>query len=50
MDFPQLFSLLKQHNFDGQLTVCAFAWEDRAEESNRFNLARTTDRGAGRAM
>ena len=43
VDFPQLFSLLAQHNFDGQLTVCVFAWEERAAESNRFNLARTKE-------
>ena len=43
VDFPRLFSLLAQHNFDGQLTVCVFAWEERAAESNRFNLARTKE-------
>jgi myo-inositol catabolism protein IolH len=38
VDFVQLFSLLKEIGFDGQLTACVFAWEDKAEESNRFML------------
>ena len=38
VDFNQLFSLLKEIGFDGQLTACVFAWEDRAQESNRFML------------
>ena len=38
VDFTQLFALLKEIDFDGQLTACVFAWEDRAEESNRFML------------
>jgi myo-inositol catabolism protein IolH len=38
VDFKQLFALLKEIGFDGQLTACVFAWEDRAEESNRFML------------
>ena len=38
VDFVQLFALLKQVGFDGQLTACVFAWEDRAEDSNRFML------------
>src|ERR1700712_5268000 len=38
VDFTQLFSLLRQVGFDGQLTACVFAWEDKAEESNRFML------------
>ncbi len=38
VDFNELFTLLKETGFDGQLTACVFAWEDRAEESNRFML------------
>jgi myo-inositol catabolism protein IolH len=29
--------------FDGTATVCVFAWEERAAESGRFNLARVNE-------
>jgi hypothetical protein len=35
--------------FDGIMTVCVFAWEERAAESSRHNLAeirRRTEAGA----
>ena len=36
VDFPLFFSTLDRIGFDGILTSCVFAWEDRAEESIRF--------------
>ena len=32
--------------FDGTLTVCVFAWEERARESSEFNLAEVRRRVA----
>ncbi|ACO81102.1 myo-inositol catabolism protein IolH [Azotobacter vinelandii CA] len=34
------FSTLREMKFDGIATVAIFAWEDRADESNRFMLER----------
>ncbi|MEU5348361.1 MULTISPECIES: sugar phosphate isomerase/epimerase [unclassified Streptomyces] len=36
VDFDELFRELKANNFDGTLTACVFAWEERAHESSRF--------------
>jgi myo-inositol catabolism protein IolH len=36
VDFEALFQGLADIGFDGILTSCVFAWEDRAEESSRF--------------
>ncbi|MEU4237608.1 sugar phosphate isomerase/epimerase [Actinoplanes sp. NPDC026619] len=39
VDWDLLFTTLSEVGFDGIATVCVFAWEERAEESARFNLA-----------
>jgi myo-inositol catabolism protein IolH len=39
VDWDLFFSTLNEVGFDGIATVCVFAWEERAEESSRFNLA-----------
>ncbi|MFF4351215.1 sugar phosphate isomerase/epimerase family protein [Streptomyces sp. NPDC001530] len=36
VDFDELFRELKAHHFDGTLTACVFAWEERAKESSVF--------------
>jgi myo-inositol catabolism protein IolH len=36
VDFPLFFQTLDRLGFDGILTSCVFAWEDRAEDSCRF--------------
>jgi myo-inositol catabolism protein IolH len=36
VDFEALFESLAAIRFDGILTSCVFAWEERAEESSRF--------------
>jgi myo-inositol catabolism protein IolH len=36
VDFDEFFATLEKVGFDGTLTSCVFAWEDRAEESSRF--------------
>lgn len=38
VDWDLFFSTLGRLGFDGIMTVCVFAWEERAEESARFNL------------
>lgn len=40
VDWDLFFRTLAEVGFDGIATVCVFAWEDRAEESCRQNLAR----------
>jgi myo-inositol catabolism protein IolH len=40
------FSTLEELRFDGIMTVCVFAWEDRAEASCRHNLAEIQRRTA----
>jgi myo-inositol catabolism protein IolH len=42
VDWDAFFRTLREVDFDGTATVCVFAWEDRAEESCRHNLARVT--------
>ncbi|MFJ6569042.1 sugar phosphate isomerase/epimerase family protein [Streptomyces sp. NPDC091292] len=36
VDFDELFRELRANNFDGTLTACVFAWEERARESSVF--------------
>ena len=38
VDWDLFFSTLAEVGFDGIATVCVFAWEERAEQSSRFNL------------
>ena len=40
VDFDAFFAALERNGFDGILTACVFAWEERAEESSREQLAR----------
>jgi myo-inositol catabolism protein IolH len=40
VDFDALFAALKAVEFDGILTSCVFAWEERAVESSRFMFER----------
>jgi myo-inositol catabolism protein IolH len=37
VDFEALFSGLREVGFDGILTTCVFAWEERAHDSARVN-------------
>ena len=39
VDFGAFFAALERNRFDGILTSCVFAWEDRAHESSRFMRA-----------
>ncbi|MBU6147155.1 MAG: sugar phosphate isomerase/epimerase [Actinomycetales bacterium] len=39
VDFDEFFGALRDVGFDGTMTVCVFAWEERARESSEFNLA-----------
>jgi myo-inositol catabolism protein IolH len=43
VDWDLFFATLHEVGFDGIATVCVFAWEERAEESARFNLARVNE-------
>ncbi|WP_347355035.1 sugar phosphate isomerase/epimerase family protein [Intrasporangium sp.] len=43
VDFDAFFATLEQVGFDGTLTSCVFAWEDRAEQSHRFMRERILD-------
>ncbi len=38
VDWDQFFGNLRALRFDGVMTVCVFAWEDRAERSSRYML------------
>ncbi len=38
VDFDRFFAALERNGFDGIVTSCVFAWEDRAEESSRYQL------------
>jgi len=42
VDFDAFFAGLERNGFDGTITSCVFAWEDRAEESTRFMLEQIT--------
>jgi myo-inositol catabolism protein IolH len=41
------FDTLEELRFDGTMTVCVFAWEDRARDSSLHNLAEIRRRTAG---
>jgi myo-inositol catabolism protein IolH len=43
VDWDLFFRTLAEIGFDGIATVCVFAWEERAEDSCRVNLARVND-------
>jgi myo-inositol catabolism protein IolH len=43
VDWDLFFRTLAEVNFDGIATVCVFAWEERAEDSSRFNLAKVNE-------
>ena len=40
VDFDACFRALRAVGFDGILTSCVFAWEERAVESSRFMFER----------
>ncbi|MCU7725022.1 sugar phosphate isomerase/epimerase [Actinoplanes sp. KI2] len=39
VDWDLFFATLAEVDFDGIATVCVFAWEERAEDSARYNLS-----------
>ncbi|NMO57731.1 sugar phosphate isomerase/epimerase [Actinoplanes sp. TBRC 11911] len=39
VDWDLFFRTLTEVGFDGIATVCVFAWEERAEDSGRYNLS-----------
>jgi myo-inositol catabolism protein IolH len=43
VDWDLFFRTLAEANFDGIATVCVFAWEERAEESCRYNLGKVNE-------
>jgi myo-inositol catabolism protein IolH len=43
VDWGLFFRILAELNFDGIATVCVFAWEERAEDSARVNLAKVNE-------
>lgn len=43
VDWDLFFQTLAETNFDGIATVCVFAWEERAEQSCRFNLEKINE-------
>jgi myo-inositol catabolism protein IolH len=43
VDWDLFFRTLNEVGFDGIATVCVFAWEERASESSRVNLARVNE-------
>ena len=38
--WDELFSTLRDMNFDGVLSLCVFGWHDRADEINKKMIAR----------
>jgi myo-inositol catabolism protein IolH len=38
VDFARFFAALERNDFDGTISSSVFAWEDRAEESSRYQL------------
>jgi myo-inositol catabolism protein IolH len=42
VDFDELFSCLESAGFDGTVTTCVFAWEERARESSTFMREKIT--------
>ncbi len=47
VDWDQFFGGAERLQFDGIMTVCVFAWEDRARESSTFMLEEVRRRTAG---
>ena len=47
VNWDAFFGTLEQLRFDGIMTVCVFAWEERARESSLYNLAEIRRRTAG---
>ncbi|HSK91642.1 MAG TPA: sugar phosphate isomerase/epimerase [Euzebyales bacterium] len=47
VDWDELFATLGRLGFDGIMTVCVFAWEERAEESCLFNREEIEKRTQG---
>jgi myo-inositol catabolism protein IolH len=47
VDFDALFAGLERNGFDGIMTACVFAWEDRARASSVFMLEEIRRRTAG---
>jgi myo-inositol catabolism protein IolH len=43
VDWDVFFATLAEVGFDGIATVCVFAWEERAEDSSRVNLAKVNE-------
>ena len=43
VDWDMFFRTLAEVGFDGIATVCVFAWEERAEDSARVNLAKVKE-------
>ena len=43
VDWDLFFRTLAEVGFDGIATVCVFAWEERADDSARVNLARVNE-------
>ena len=43
VDWDLFFRILAEVGFDGIATVCVFAWEERAEDSARVNLAKINE-------
>jgi myo-inositol catabolism protein IolH len=41
--WDDFFGTLAEIGFDGIMTSCVFAWEDRADESSRFMRAKMQD-------
>jgi myo-inositol catabolism protein IolH len=39
VDWDLFFGTLHEVGFDGIATVCVLAWEERAEDSSRYNVA-----------
>ncbi|MCF6523743.1 sugar phosphate isomerase/epimerase [Streptomyces sp. JJ36] len=48
VDFDELFGALWDNGFDGTLTSCVFAWEERARESSLFMRRKIDEYLAGR--
>jgi myo-inositol catabolism protein IolH len=46
VDWDLFFRTLSEVGFDGIATVCVFAWEERAEDSARVNLAKINEYAA----
>lgn len=43
VDWDLFFQTLNEVGFDGTATVCVFAWEERAEDSARYNLSQINE-------